>query len=208
MKMGLNFLLIFFFDFRPGVTPDASLTVGRVVSEVAVGARSLDVADASAFEAGATVFVAVSVVETAFVEALGMDKICFPATAEQSECMGRCPTCDPCPVWQYAPCCKPAVSEGGPPCRATSHCVQIPPPTAFKYHLPLHSNTTSHCIQIPPPTAFKYHRVPDSQISIASLFCFQNGAKSGFEMCFDIGSRHLGCWGQNTVPYAQGCYLS
>ena len=28
-------------------------------------------------------------------------------------------------------------------------------------------------------------------------FC-QNGAKSGFEMCFDIGSRHLGCWGQNT----------
>ena len=29
---------------------------------------------------------------------------------------------------------------------------------------------------------------------------FQNGlqAKSGFEMCFDIGSRHLGCWGQHT----------
>ena len=27
---------------------------------------------------------------------------------------------------------------------------------------------------------------------------FFNGAKSGFEMCFDIGSRHLGCWGQNT----------
>ena len=27
---------------------------------------------------------------------------------------------------------------------------------------------------------------------------FQNGAKSGFEMCFDIGSQHLGCWGQNT----------
>ena len=27
---------------------------------------------------------------------------------------------------------------------------------------------------------------------------FQNGAKSGFEMWFDIGSRHLGCWGQNT----------
>ena len=23
-------------------------------------------------------------------------------------------------------------------------------------------------------------------------------ATSGFEMCFDIGSRHLGCWGQNT----------
>ena len=23
-------------------------------------------------------------------------------------------------------------------------------------------------------------------------------AKSGFEMCFDIGSQHLGCWGQNT----------
>ena len=23
-------------------------------------------------------------------------------------------------------------------------------------------------------------------------------SKSGFEMCFDIGSRHLGCWGQNT----------
>ena len=29
---------------------------------------------------------------------------------------------------------------------------------------------------------------------------FQNGlqVKSGFEMCFDIGSRHLGCWGQIT----------
>ena len=27
---------------------------------------------------------------------------------------------------------------------------------------------------------------------------FQNGAKSGFEMCFDTGSQHLGCWGQNT----------
>ena len=36
----------------------------------------------------------------------------------------------------------------------------------------------------------------------------QNGAKSGFEMCFDIGSRHIGCWGQNTSPYAQGCDLS
>ena len=38
----------------------------------------------------------------------------------------------------------------------------------------------------------------------------QNGlqAKSGFEMCFDIGSQHLGCWGQNTPPYAQGCDLS
>ena len=33
-------------------------------------------------------------------------------------------------------------------------------------------------------------------------------AKSGFEMCFDIGSRHLGCWGQNTSPEAQGCDLS
>ena len=31
-------------------------------------------------------------------------------------------------------------------------------------------------------------------------FFFQNGlqAKSGFEMCFDIESQHLGCWGQNT----------
>ena len=29
---------------------------------------------------------------------------------------------------------------------------------------------------------------------------FQNGlqAKSGFKMCFGIGSQHLGCWGQNT----------
>ena len=32
--------------------------------------------------------------------------------------------------------------------------------------------------------------------------------KSGFEMCFDIGSQHLGCRGQNTSPYAQGCGLS
>ena len=39
---------------------------------------------------------------------------------------------------------------------------------------------------------------------------FQNGlqAKAGFEMCFDIGSRHFGCRGQNTSPYAQGCDLS
>ena len=39
---------------------------------------------------------------------------------------------------------------------------------------------------------------------------FQNGlqAKSGFEMCFDIGSRHLRCWGQNTSPHAHGCDLS
>ena len=34
---------------------------------------------------------------------------------------------------------------------------------------------------------------------------FQNGAKSGFEMCFDIGSPHLGCWGRNTSLYVQGC---
>jgi hypothetical protein len=36
---------------------------------------------------------------------------------------------------------------------------------------------------------------------------FHNGvqAKSEFEMCFDIGSKH---WGQNTSPYAQGCDLS
>ena len=33
-------------------------------------------------------------------------------------------------------------------------------------------------------------------------------AKSGFEMCFDIGSQHVGCWGQNTPPHAQGCDLS
>ena len=35
---------------------------------------------------------------------------------------------------------------------------------------------------------------------------FQNGAKSGFEMCF--GPSTSGCWGQNTSPYAQGCDLS
>ena len=29
-----------------------------------------------------------------------------------------------------------------------------------------------------------------------SEFCLQ--VKSGFEMCFDIGSQHLGCWGQLT----------
>ena len=30
--------------------------------------------------------------------------------------------------------------------------------------------------------------------------CIQNGlqAKSGFEMCLDIGPRHIGCWDQNT----------
>ena len=46
--------------------------------------------------------------------------------------------------------------------------------------------------------------------SLHNAPCFQNGlqAKPGFEMCFDIGSRHLGCWGQNTSPYAQSCDLS
>ena len=50
--------------------------------------------------------------------------------------------------------------------------------------------------------------VLDSQI-LASLppFCF-TGAKSGFEMCFGIRSQHLGRWGQNTPPHAQGCDLS
>ena len=38
----------------------------------------------------------------------------------------------------------------------------------------------------------------------------QNGlqAKSGFEICFDIGSQHVGCWCENTSPHAQGCDLS
>ena len=34
------------------------------------------------------------------------------------------------------------------------------------------------------------------------------GAKSGFEMWFDIGSQHRGFRGQNTPPHAQGCDLS
>ena len=48
-----------------------------------------------------------------------------------------------------------------------------------------------------------------SNANVAPL-CFKNGAKakSGLKMCFDIGSLHLGCWGQNTPPYAQGCDLS
>ena len=57
---------------------------------------------------------------------------------------------------------------------------------------------------------FAERRARQSQSLISRpLFC-QNGlqAKPGFEMCFDIGSRHLGCWGQNTPPYAQGCDLS
>ena len=31
------------------------------------------------------------------------------------------------------------------------------------------------------------------------IHCIQNGATSNtvFEMCFDIGSQHFGCWGQN-----------
>ena len=37
----------------------------------------------------------------------------------------------------------------------------------------------------------------NSNSNIAPLVC-HNGAQSGFEMCFDIGSRHLGCCGQNT----------
>ena len=38
--------------------------------------------------------------------------------------------------------------------------------------------------------------------------CCQNGAQSGFEMCFGIGSQHLGCWCPTTSPYVQGCGLS
>ena len=39
---------------------------------------------------------------------------------------------------------------------------------------------------------------------------FQNGlqSKTGCGVCFDIGSQHLGCLGQNTSPHAQGCDLS
>ena len=39
-------------------------------------------------------------------------------------------------------------------------------------------------------------------------FFFKRAQRSGFETCFDIGSQHLGCRGQNTSPYAQGCDLS
>ena len=46
-----------------------------------------------------------------------------------------------------------------------------------------------------------------SQIVTSRPF-FSKWRKSGFEMCFDIGSQHHGCWGQNTSPYAQGCDLS
>ena len=48
-----------------------------------------------------------------------------------------------------------------------------------------------------PPKRAEHSGQSISNSYIAPLFC-QNGAKSGFEMCFDIGSRHLGCWGQNT----------
>ena len=39
-----------------------------------------------------------------------------------------------------------------------------------------------------------------SQSQTRTPFFFQNSsqAKSGFEMCFDTGYQHLGCWGQNT----------
>ena len=51
------------------------------------------------------------------------------------------------------------------------------------------------------------HTAGQPHILIAPSFFFPNDlqAKSGFEMCFDIGSQHFGCWGQNTSPYAQGC---
>ena len=50
-------------------------------------------------------------------------------------------------------------------------------------------------------------RAPISILTSPPPF-FHNGAKSGFEMWFDIGSQHLGCWGQNTSPHAHGCDLS
>ena len=52
------------------------------------------------------------------------------------------------------------------------------------------------CRPKPAPKQYGAHS-PISNILHRAPF-FQNGAKSGFEMCFDIGSRHHGCWGQNT----------
>ena len=49
---------------------------------------------------------------------------------------------------------------------------------------------------------------PGSQSWILNHTPLFFGARSGFEMCFDIGSLHLGCWGRNTSPHAQGCDLS
>ena len=48
---------------------------------------------------------------------------------------------------------------------------------------------------IAPPFFFK-----DPTSSSTTIKGDQNGlqAKSGFEMCFDNGSQHLGCWGHNT----------
>ena len=59
-------------------------------------------------------------------------------------------------------------------------------------------------------TALMARQPSNSYIAPVFQKKIQNGlqAKSGFEMCFDIGSRHLRCWGQNTSPYAQGCDLS
>ena len=55
-----------------------------------------------------------------------------------------------------------------------------------------------HCVCRPTLATMKARPVNPKFLNRAPFF--QNGlqAKSGFEMCFDIGSRHLGCWGQNT----------
>ena len=56
-----------------------------------------------------------------------------------------------------------------------------------------------HCTEIDEMTTNGGITVRQSQ-KLTSLTFFQHSlqAKSGFEMCFDIGSQHLGCWGQST----------
>ena len=57
------------------------------------------------------------------------------------------------------------------------------------------------------PERQEFHRgghggpsIPNSYIARLFVFFLNNvlQAKSGFEMCFDIGSQHIGCWSQNT----------
>ena len=50
------------------------------------------------------------------------------------------------------------------------------------------------------PVSLVAARASPSQILTLRPMCVEMACKQNleFEMCFDIGSQHLGCWGQNT----------
>jgi len=72
----------------PGVSNAASMTAGRVTADAPIGAKTLKVADASGFKKGDVVMLAVPLVDAKLVEALRMDKICFPGDTTKDPKVG------------------------------------------------------------------------------------------------------------------------